>query len=124
MQKPFPKQRIEALLTRLNIAPVMQQDLFAIRNGLMHGTSREEIEALIQGHEPNFEFDKAVDFVGNTAFMALFNAFGIKQSQVDRLLFTTPDSFVSREVTMKAHLVMGMHGDPAAPVLRTLSCRK
>lgn len=38
--RPFPKQQIETLLTRLKVAPLMQKDLFDIRNGLMHGRSR------------------------------------------------------------------------------------
>jgi hypothetical protein len=47
----------------------MQKDLFGIRNGLMHGRSREQIEASIQERVPDFEFAKAVDFAGRNAFM-------------------------------------------------------
>jgi hypothetical protein len=118
--RPFPRQQIETLLTRLKVAPQMQKDLFGIRNGLMHGRSREQIEVSIQDREPDFEFAKAVDFGGRNAFMAIFNAFGIKQSQLDRLVFASPDSFVSREVVMKAHLVVGMLGDPAEPRLENV----
>jgi hypothetical protein len=118
--RPFPRQLIEALLTRLKIAPQMQKDLFGIRNGLMHGRSREQIELSIREREPDFEFAEAVDFAGRTAFMAIFNAFGIKQSQLDRLVFASPDSFVSRKMVMKAHLVVGMLGDPAEPRLENV----
>jgi hypothetical protein len=93
----------------------MQKDLFGIRNGLMHGRSREQIEASIQERVPDFEFAKAVDFAGRNAFMAIFNAFGVKQSQLERLVFSTPESFVSGKMVMKAHLIVGMLGDPADP---------
>ncbi|MCK1407878.1 methylamine utilization protein MauJ [Bradyrhizobium sp. 76] len=116
--RPFQKQRIEALLTRLKISSQIQGDLFDIRNGLMHGRAREQIEESIQEREPDFEFAKAVDFAGRTAFMAIFNAFGIKQSQLDRLVFAAPETFVSRAMVMKAHLIIGMHGDPADPQLK------
>lgn len=88
--RPFQKQRIEALLTRLKVGSQIQSDLFDIRNGLMHGRAREQIEETIQERESDFEFAKAVDFAGQTAFMAIFNAFGIKQSQLDRLVLPRP----------------------------------
>ncbi|MET4478005.1 methylamine utilization protein MauJ [Bradyrhizobium sp. F1.13.3] len=118
--RPFQKQRIEALLTRLKVGSQIQSDLFDIRNGLMHGRAREQIEEAIQEREPDFEFAKAVDFAGQTAFMAIFNAFVIKQSQLDRLVFSAPETFVSRAGVMKAHFVIGMHGDPADPQLQNV----
>jgi hypothetical protein len=61
--RPFAKQAIEALLNRLNVARGRQRDLLYIRNGIMHGRSREEIEEEIRQNEPTFEIGQAVDFI-------------------------------------------------------------
>jgi hypothetical protein len=118
--RPFQKQAIEALLSRVNVAPERQSDLFKIRNGIMHGDTREEIEADLQRQTPEFEIAQAVDFIGRTAFVALFNSFGVEQSQTANMVFGGPDSFVSRRITMKAHMMMGMHGDPDNPLLENV----
>ncbi|MBR1269688.1 hypothetical protein JQ629_19440 [Bradyrhizobium sp. AUGA SZCCT0222] len=118
--RPFAKQAIEALLTRLNVAPERQRDLFRIRNGIMHGDTREKIEADLQRQTPEFEIALAVDFIGQTAFLAIFNSFGVKQSQMANIVFGSPDSYVSRRITMKAHMMVGMHGDPEKPLLENV----
>lgn len=115
--RPFQKQAIEMLLTRLNVSMERQRDLFDIRNGIMHGRTRSEIEEEIQVHAPDFEMAVAVDFMWQTAFAAIFNAFKLKQSQVESLALASRDTVVSRTVTMKAHMMMGMRGDPANPKL-------
>jgi hypothetical protein len=118
--RPFPKQAIEDLLKRINVAPERQRDLFRIRNGIMHGDTREEIEADIQKQSPKFEISHAVDFIGQSAYIALFNSFGIKQSQTGNMVFGAPDSFVSKVAAFKAHMMIGMHGDPNNPLLENV----
>jgi hypothetical protein len=118
--RPFPKQAIEGLLSRINVAPERQRDLFRIRNGIMHGDTREEIEADIRRQAPDFEIAQAVDFIGHTSFFVLFNALGIKQSQIANMGFGAPGSFVSKAITMKAHMMIGMHGDPENPLLENV----
>jgi hypothetical protein len=113
--RPFPKQAIEALLTRVNVSTDRQRDLFRIRNGIMHGDTREEIESDIRKHAPEFGIADAVDFTAHTAFISPFNSFGIKQSQLDKLVFGKPDSVVAQRVNFKAHMMIGMHGDPTEP---------
>jgi hypothetical protein len=113
--RPFAKQAIEALFVRLKISAERQRDLFHIRNGIMHGRTRSEIEETIRKSEPEFEIGDAVDFIWRTAFMALFNALAIKQSQGERLAFGSPDSVVSRTFTFKALMQIGMRGDPNDP---------
>ncbi|MEY2542061.1 MAG: hypothetical protein QOI22_1663 [Verrucomicrobiota bacterium] len=118
--RPFPKQAIEDLLNRIKVAPERQRDLFRIRNGIMHGDTREEIEVDIRKQSPEFEISHAVDFIGRSAYIALFNSFGIKQSQIANMVFGEPDSFVSRTTTFKAHMMIGMHGDPENPSLENV----
>jgi hypothetical protein len=113
--RPFAKQAIEALLNRLNVARGRQRDLLNIRNGIMHGRSREEIEEEIRQNEPTFEIGQAVDFIWRTAFMAIFNVLKPTQSQCQQMVFGTPDSIVSRTITFKAHMQIGLLGDPALP---------
>jgi hypothetical protein len=56
-------------------------------NGIMHGDTREEINANIQKQTPDFfKISKAADFIGHRAYAALFNSFGIKQSQIDNMV--------------------------------------
>ncbi|MCK1311609.1 MULTISPECIES: methylamine utilization protein MauJ [unclassified Bradyrhizobium] len=115
--RPFPKQAIEALLTKLNVSKERQRDLFKVRNGIIHGRTRSEIEAVIRADQPEFEISKAIDFMWQTAFMAILNALKIPQSKIDRLAFGAPDSIVSRTLTFKAHMHIGMKGDPNEPRL-------
>ena len=118
--RPFPRQAIEDLLDRIKVAPERKRDLFRIRNGMMHGNTREEIEADIQKQSPEFEISHAVDFIGGCAYMALFNSFGIRQSQVENMEFGAPESFVSKVATFKAHMMIGMHGDAKTPLLENV----
>jgi hypothetical protein len=118
--RPFVKQGIETVMDRLNISKERQRNLFAIRNGLMHGDTRDEIESKLQSKSPDFEFADAVDFLASCAFMAIFNSLGIRESIVDRLVFGERDSVVTRGVTMSAHIQTGMHGDKNAPRLENV----
>ncbi|MCA1474776.1 methylamine utilization protein MauJ [Bradyrhizobium sp. NBAIM08] len=118
--RPFQKQAIQALLDRLNVSPDMQRDLFSIRNGIMHGRTRSEIEDEIKERVAGFEIAYAVDFIWQTAFAAIFNALQLKQSQVDQLVLGSPDTVVRHQVTMKAHMLMGTHGDPNDPKIENV----
>src|SRR5215475_82609 len=46
--RPFLKQAIESLLASVNVSSNTQRDLFRIRNGIVHGETREEIERNIR----------------------------------------------------------------------------
>jgi hypothetical protein len=118
--RPFPKQAIEALLTRLDVSKDWQRDLFRIRNGIMHGRTRSEIEEDIRKYLPDFEIADAVDFIWQAAFTALFNALKVPQNQFGRLAFGGPDSIVSQTLTFKAHMHIGMRGDSKEPRLENV----
>jgi hypothetical protein len=47
--------------------------------------------------------------------MAIFNVLKPTQSQCQQMVFGTPDSIVSRTITFKAHMEIGLLGDPALP---------
>lgn len=115
--RPFPKQAIEALFTKLNVSKEKQRDLFKIRNGIVHGRTRSEVEAEIRADQPEFEISDAIDFIWQTAFMAILNALKIPQSRIDHLAFGAPDSIVTRTLTFKALMHIGMKGDPNEPRL-------
>jgi hypothetical protein len=36
------------------------------------------------------------------------------------IVFGSSNSFVSRKFTMKAHMMIGMHGDPEKPILENV----
>jgi hypothetical protein len=118
--RPFQKQAIEGLLDRLNVSPDRQRDLFSIRNGIMHGRTRSEIVKEIRAHAPDFEIGQAIDFMWQTAFAAILNALKLKESQFGRLVFGGPQTIVSQTVTMKAHMLIGMHGDANDPKLENV----
>jgi hypothetical protein len=113
--RPFVKQGIESIMDRLKVSKERQRDLFTIRNGLMHGDTRDEIELKIRRESPDVEFADAVDFLAGCAFMAIFNSLKMRQSKVDRLVFGERDSVVTRGVTMTAHIKTGMYGDKNDP---------
>jgi Methylamine utilization protein MauJ len=119
--RPFPKQAVEALLSKLNVSTERQRDLFDVRNGIVHGRARAEIQELIRSRQqPDFEIADAVDFIWRTAFMAILNALRVPKSKIDRLTFGAPYSIVSQTRTFKAYLHMGMKGDPTNPRLENV----
>ena len=113
--RPFQKQAIEALLDQLNVSPERQRDLFGIRNGIMHGRTRSEIVDEICVHSPDFEIGQAIDVMWQIAFGAIFSALKLKEDQVSKLTFASPDTVVAKTIRMTAHMRMGMHGDPNDP---------
>jgi hypothetical protein len=118
--QPFAKQKIENLLAGVGISKDRIDDLFEIRNGLMHGRTRAEIEQRIKKRSPEFEISQGVDFIARCAFMSLFNAFKFNQRECEALTLGGPESVVPRDVSMKAHMVMGMHGDPNDPQMQNV----
>lgn len=118
--RPFPKQAVEALFTKLNVSRERQRDLFNIRNGIVHGRTRPEIEEEIRKDQPEFEISDAVNFIWRTAFMAILNRLKIPQSQMDCFTFGAPDTIVSRTINFKAHMRIGMNGDPNDPRLENV----
>jgi hypothetical protein len=113
--RPFQKQAIEALLAGLNVPAQMQRDLFAVRNSIVHGRTRSEIELEIRTHAPDFEMSEAVNLAWQMAFSALIDALEIPDGKIDRLAFGGPDSIVAQTLTFKAHMRIGMPGNPNAP---------
>jgi len=115
--RPFPKQAIEGLLAHLNVSVEVQRDLFKIRNGIMHGRTRLEILDDIRIQSPDFDFGDSIDLIWQIAIAAIFNALQMTAHQYERMAFGASDSIASRNFTFKAHMQMGMHGDPNDPQL-------
>jgi hypothetical protein len=117
--RPFPRQAIETLLSKIGLSEILVEDLFHTRNGLMHGGSKDVIEASIQARDPNFQFDKGVDLIGRASWSAILNAFE-KPDGNHNLSLLTVDTHVDWTVTGKFHIIMGMGGDPNYPKVEDL----
>ncbi len=112
--RPFEKQKIAALLDAQQLPRQMIDDLFYVRNTLLHGTPRETIEDQIQNRDPDFSFDKIVDLAGRLAWNVIFNTFE-KPAGSCSPNFLMVSTYVNWTVTMKAHMKMGVQGDPLDP---------
>jgi Methylamine utilization protein MauJ len=112
--RPFQRQAIELLLSRMGIANTHIADLFLTRNGLLHGATRGTIESQIQARAPAFTFDRIVDLAGKLAWSAILNAFK-KPPGEHRPLFLEVNTYVDWHVTGKAHVVLGVGGDSNNP---------
>ncbi len=118
--KPFSKQLIEHLLSRTGLSEDKIKDLFLVRNKLLHGTSRQEIEKIIQEKSSGFSFDKAVDLLGKTSWTAILNSFK-KPDGKYQPKFLAPSTFVDWHMTAKAHMILGIGGDPNNPQIENVS---
>ncbi len=115
--RPFEKQKIAALLDAQQLPRQMIDDLFYVRNTLLHGTPRETIEDQIQNRDPDFSFDKIVDLAGRLAWNVIFNTFE-KPAGSCSPNFLMVSTYVNWTVTMKAHMKMGVQGDPLDPQIK------
>jgi Methylamine utilization protein MauJ len=118
--RPFAKQAIENLFSRLDVSTELQRDLFKIRNGLMHGRDRLEIVEDIRTETPGFDFGEAIDLSWEIAMAAIFNALQMTLPEYEQMSFGKPDSIVRRDAVFKAHMRMGMNGDPKKPQLQNV----
>lgn len=112
--RPFPKQRISALLSQGGIQQVLIDDLFYVRNALMHGTPREQIEKNKREQDQSFSFDKVVDFAGRTAWHLILHTFE-KPPGEHRPNFLQVNTFVNWQLSAKAHVQIGIPGGPNNP---------
>jgi len=112
--RPFAKQKISAMLTQGDIPQLRIDDLFYVRNALLHGTPREEIEKKIQDRDSSFSFDKIVDFTGRTAWHLILYKFE-KPPGEHRPDFLQVSTYVDWQLSAKAHVQIPMGGDPNNP---------
>lgn len=118
--KPFPKQAIAQLLSKINVSDDHIDDLFEVRNSLMHGDTREMIETEIQKRHPDFALNKVVDLLGQCAWAIILNNFP-KPAGKHQPAFLTVNSYVDWHMIGKAHMILGMGGDPNDPKIENLS---
>ncbi|KAA3451507.1 hypothetical protein C7I87_05625 [Mesorhizobium sp. SARCC-RB16n] len=113
--RPFGKQVIRTLFERLGFAEEVIEFFFYIRNALMHGEAREVIEEKLTARQPKFSFEKAVDFIGKAAFGAAQMAFTHGQRSVKPGQMLFPSTYVSRKMTGKFRMIIGVEGDVNDP---------
>ncbi len=115
--RPFAKQSIEHLFRTVGVDDKIAKAFFKIRNLLLHGVSREEIEFSIQSspeYPENFEFHKAVDRLGEICWVAIvrnFNSVG----HTGELFFLRPSTFVDWKLIAKVNINIGVGGDVNNP---------
>jgi hypothetical protein len=112
--RPFEKQKISAVLSRLGLSQQLIDDLFYVRNALLHGTPRDQIEKEIHSREPAFSFDKAVNVAGRAARDLILNKFEKPPGRIE-LQFLNVNTFVDWNLSAKAHVQIGVGGDPNNP---------
>lgn len=112
--RPFPKQRISAMLSQGGIQQLIIDDLFYVRNALLHGTPREEIEKGIRARDQSFSFDKIVDFAGRTAWQLILHTFN-KPPGEHQTNFLQVNTYVDWQLHAKAHARIGIPGHPNDP---------
>jgi hypothetical protein len=112
--RPFPKQKISGLLKEGGVAQLRIDNLFYVRNALLHGTPREEIEEAVKSGDPSFSFHDIVDFAGRTAWHLILHTFQ-KPPGEHRPSFLQVSTFVDWKVTAKAHVKIGIPGHPNNP---------
>jgi hypothetical protein len=117
--RPFEKQAIEILLNKSGLPQQLIDDLFYVRNNLMHGEPREKIEAKVKSREPSFEFHQIVDWIGKVAWTVILNAF-VKPPGEHQPLFLQVSTYVNWKRSVTAHIIIGVGGDPNNPKIEGL----
>jgi hypothetical protein len=112
--RPFPKQKISTMLSQGGVPQVRIDDLFYVRNALLHGTPREQIEIAILEKDQSFSFDKIVDFAGRTAWHLILHVFP-KPPGEHQPHFLQVNTYVDWQVSAKAHIQIGIPGHPGSP---------
>jgi hypothetical protein len=112
--RPFEKQAIEMLLTKTGVPEQLVDDLFYVRNNLMHGEPRENIEASIKSRDANLEFHKIVDIIGKIAWTVILNTFAKPPGQ-HQPEFLQVSTYVDWKRSMTAHMIIGVGGNPNNP---------
>lgn len=115
--RPFPRQRIEELLKGAKVTETGVTMLFKIRNALLHGSDREEIDAMIQAVKPDDDLAVLVDFIGGTARDIILNhvVAGAPERKKVKPNFLVPSTFVSRTTRIGAHVSLGLLGGGTEP---------
>ncbi len=112
--RPFEKQAIEMLLNKTGLPEPLIDDLFYVRNNLLHGEPREKIEATMKSRDSNFEFHKIIDSIGKTAWTVILNAF-VKPPGEHQPQFLQVSTYVNWKRSVTAHIVIGVGGDVNNP---------
>ncbi|MBR0685130.1 hypothetical protein JQ594_04330 [Bradyrhizobium manausense] len=112
--RPFPKQKISELLKEGGVTQLRIDNLFYVRNALLHGTPREDIEKAVGTRDPTFSFHDIVDFAGRTAWSLILHTFQ-KPPGEHRPQFLQVNTFVDWNISAKAHVQIGIPGHPNNP---------
>ena len=113
--RPFPKKAIEDLLSRICPDGVGLDQLFIVRNALLHG-ERERPLKKIRTTYPDVEFHHIVDMAGKLAWTAILNAFRLPPG-THQPEFLMVNTYVNWKLTAKAHITIGTTSDPNKPRL-------
>ncbi len=104
MHKPFPKQLIRQSLIDMGVDQPLVDDLFKVRNMLMHGDSRQTIEDFFrQKEQPNFELEQIVNILAKISKQATFAKLATIKNNCE-LSLLEPDSYAHKRMKAKAHI--------------------
>jgi hypothetical protein len=110
VHRPYAKQAIRALLETVGCDDATFDRLDRTRNGLMHGSTMEEIERNLP--PPHTEI---VDTLGRLLWRALLNQFACESLANAKLMMGSPSTYVHRIVDGIAHMqtviAVGEDGD-------------
>lgn len=122
--RPFGKQAIQALFERLRFGEEVIDFFFEIRNALMHGETREAIEARLVDKQAEFSFDKAVNFIASAAFKSVLLTFACDKETFQPGEMLYPSSYVSWKMSAKFHMTIGVGGDVNSPKIEDVMMPK
>lgn len=111
--RKYEKQRIREMLERMGMRASLVAEIFELRNLLLHGADREEIDAYMTKRAADFGFDKAEHLVRAYAVRAVKEAMTFDDNDEPKFydVEDTLDSFV----TGRAHMAIGLKGDVNDP---------
>jgi hypothetical protein len=108
--RPFAKDAIRFTLARARLSESKIEDLFSVRNSLMHGDTREGIEERFRNRYPEFEFHMILDDLGRAAWTSILHSFDVPSGE-HRPTFFQASTFVDWTMKAKVHAVIGVGGN-------------
>ena len=122
--KPYQSQKIRALLTDLGLPTDVFAGLEGARHKLMHGATREELEAYARDVDAKGGFSVIVDAAGEAAWRAIQSTFGLEDGARMKLHFGQTDTYVPVSRSIALDMILTLPGDADQPNLDQLRMPK
>jgi len=113
--RPFAKQALKQLIDRMSGTwPEAFDIINAVRNGVMHGESIDEIQTKI-----TMPFAQVADRTGILAWNAIILSISYSPG-AQTLQLAATNTFIRQTLIMKVRMLLGSYGDPNNPTLENM----